>query len=90
MLLLFFDILWAVGNIQADETDPVAIRTQRNWMRNNIAFAIALGGLYYTKNDSWAVTAASCAILLNTLVDFIISWRIYFPRLTPSPVSTAE
>lgn len=78
MLLLVFDILWAVGNLQAD-ADPRAMQTQRNWMRNNIVFTLVLFGFYYTKNDSWAVTGAAGAILLNTIVDFKISWRTYFP-----------
>jgi hypothetical protein len=80
-LLLLLDIFWYVANWTTADTDPDALRQQRAWMLNNFGFLIVLGALYYTKNDHWAVTAGAAAILLNTLVDFGLSWKFYFPPI---------
>jgi len=84
-VLLLVDIFWYVGNLTTTDTDATALNHQRKWMINNLVFLVVLGGLYYANNDGWAVTAAACAILINTLIDFRISWRFYFPNV-PKPL----
>lgn len=79
-VLLLFDIFWFIANLPTTEADPEARRLQQNWMYNNLGFLAVLAGLYYVNNGSWAVTAGACAILANTLIDFRLSWKAYFPR----------
>lgn len=81
-LLLLLDIFWYVVNWTNNDMDPEALRQQRAWMLNNLGFLVVLALLYYTKNGSWALTVGAVAILVNTVVDFAISWRFYFPPLT--------
>lgn len=81
-LLLVIDIFWYVANLTTTDTDPEALGQQQRWMFNNFGFLAVLVGLYYANNNGWAVTAAAVAILLNTLVDFYISWNFYFPGHT--------
>jgi hypothetical protein len=78
-VLLLLDIFWYVANLKTTDTDPVALDTQRKWMINNLSFLAVLVVLYSIKNEDVAVTAAAAAILANTLVDFRISWKTYFP-----------
>lgn len=81
-LLLLIDIFWYVANLTTTDTDPEALGQQRKWMSNNLFFLVVLVVLYYANNNGWAVSAAAVAILLNTLVDFYISWDFYFPGHT--------
>ncbi len=80
-LLLLLDIFWYVVNWTNKDTHPEALRQQQAWMLNNLAFLAILAFLYYTKDGGWAVTVGAVAILANTIVDFAISWRFYFPPL---------
>lgn len=78
--LLLLDIFWYLANSTTTDADAAALDHQKKWMFNNLGFFVVLGALYYTNNGGWAVTAGAAAILVNTLIDFRISWSFYFPH----------
>jgi len=80
MVLLYFDIVWYVTS-STIVIDSDVLAHQRRWMLNNIGFLAVISALYFQDGD-WAITVGLAAFLLNTLVDFWISWRFYFPGFT--------
>jgi hypothetical protein len=89
-LLLLLDIFWFLANLTTTDTDPTALNTQKKWMINNLSFLVILVVLYNIKNEEVAVTAAATAILANTLVDFKISWKTYFPGFSAAKESLTK
>ena len=77
MVLLYFDVVWYVTS-STIVIDSDVLAHQRRWMLNNIGFLAVISALYF-QNGDWAITAGMVAFLLNTVVDFWISWRFYFP-----------
>lgn len=77
MVLLYFDIVWYVTT-STIVIDSDVLGHQRRWMLNNIGFLAVISALYF-QDGEWAITAGLVAFLLNTVVDFWISWRFYFP-----------
>ena len=78
MVLLYFDIVWYITS-STITIDSDVLEHQRRWMLNNIGFLAIISILYFQGDASWTVTAGAVAILLNTVVDFWISWGFYFP-----------
>lgn len=79
--LLLFDIVWYIANLTTTAADRATLSHQRRWMINNVIFLALIGGFYSANNDGWALTLGAGAILLNTLIDFAISWGFYFPEM---------
>jgi len=79
-LLLLFDIVWYVANLTTTAADRETLSHQRKWMYNNLLFMVIIGGCFSANNDGIALTVGAVAILLNTLIDFKLSWSFYFPE----------
>jgi hypothetical protein len=82
-VLLWVDILWYITtNNFADKTQ---YDHQKKWTINNLVVAILLVIFLFildidTDSLLFFILAYS-AILLNTVIDYIISWKYYFPTI---------
>jgi hypothetical protein len=82
--LLFFDILWTVAAQQQQQTAAGEdfFTHQRNWLINNLVALVALLFLYafYSGQDETVFLHVGAGVIaLNTIADFVINWRFYFP-----------
>jgi hypothetical protein len=81
--LLVFDVIWVLSIYQFASSHEAFVH-QRNWALNNVVAVIALFVILLLKvggQTEFFVLVASFTIAINTIVDFVISWRFYFPTL---------
>jgi hypothetical protein len=90
MILLSFDLVWNILTQQVTH-DAKDLIHQRRWMLNNLVGVVGILVLYlkYKQDHSVAYLDIGAAVLaVNTLVDFVISWRFYFPWTIETADST--
>jgi hypothetical protein len=92
-ILLVFDIFWYVATAQTDR-DPKAQKYHRRWMQNNLGFGLVILVCYFEflqhKHATGWLDAGALLIAGNTLVDFVISWDLYFGRRRVSRAAVAN
>jgi hypothetical protein len=78
-LLLTFDIFWYLTTTQVPR-DPKAQKYHQRWQFNNFGFALAFIVCYFMTLQHKKTDGEVAAILisLNTVIDFAISWELYF------------
>jgi hypothetical protein len=90
LILLSTDFVWNMVTIQEKSADR-DVSHPRGWMMNNFMIVAALVILYFvSKGDPHhrlLLNLGVGAIALNTVVDFIISWKFYFPVFQPEEAS---
>lgn len=90
LILLSIDFMWNLVTIQEKSADR-DVSHLRGWMMNNFMIIAALVILYFvSKGDPHhrlLLNLGVGAIALNTVADFIISWKFYFPVFQPEEAS---
>lgn len=79
--LIAIDVLWFLG-VHGMVTDPSSFLHQKKWTINNVVTLLALLILIASSanlGDTVYFYLCFGCILLNTVVDFWISWAFYFP-----------
>jgi hypothetical protein len=80
--LLFFDILWTLAAQQQQPGDTNFFAHQRKWLLNNLVAVVALlvaYAAYQGQDADIYLHLGAGALALNTIADFVINWRFYFP-----------
>jgi hypothetical protein len=82
LILLGTDLFWNVITLQ-EGNDVRDISHQRGWMVNNVLAVVLLLVLYLTSHGEahhrLLLNIGVGVIAANTIVDFVISWKFYFP-----------
>jgi hypothetical protein len=84
LILLAIDLLWNIVTLQ-EGSEARDVSHQRGWMVNNVLAVVALLALYFGyqnhHHDLVLLHVAVGVVALNTVIDFAISWKFYFPML---------
>lgn len=84
LVLLGADLLWNLVTLQEGSDDRDVSHT-RGWMVNNFLAVMAVLILYFASkghsHHRLLLNLGVVAIAINTIVDFVISWKFYFPTL---------
>jgi len=91
LLLLFTNVLWllsqfACSHFSGRNQQEILIDGMNRysplliWSINNIIFIIIVAACVFWKNP-WGIYAALVMTLMNSLVDFKLTWKYYFPNL---------
>ncbi|HEV2975664.1 MAG TPA: hypothetical protein VGX69_11850 [Solirubrobacteraceae bacterium] len=81
MVLLAFDLIWNILTQQVVH-DARDLAHQQRWVLNNFVCVVGILVLYlkYKQHHTVLYLDIGASVLaLNTLVDFVLNWRFYFP-----------
>jgi hypothetical protein len=94
--LLVFDIFWylVTALTRRTERDPQAERHQLRWIMNNVAFGFLILICYFKalpRGGGAGFTHVGVVLIAcNTIVDFVISWDLYFGSAAPARSPAAD
>jgi hypothetical protein len=80
--LLIFDVLWTIGSYAYTPNRPVFVH-QKRWTLNNVVAVILLlvaSAYSHCMNTTTYHIIFPLILGCNTVADFSISWKFYFPR----------
>lgn len=81
IILLMFDLIWNIVT-QQEASEARDVSHQRGWMLNNVVGVLALVVFYMAYQEHHHVVwleVGAAVVAVNTLADYVISWKFYFP-----------
>jgi hypothetical protein len=92
MILMAFDFIWNIVT-QQESSEVRDLPHLQRWMLNNLLGVVVILVLYleYKQHHKEVYLDLGAAMLaMNTLIDFAISWRFYFPSMINGSVATEQ
>ena len=81
MILLAFDLVWNIVTQQVAR-DAKDMAHQKRWMLNNVVGVIVMLVMYLEykqHHQELFLNYGAAALAVNTLIDFVLNWKFYFP-----------